>query len=152
METKIEFNLLQTDSEGRDYSVRNGLPSIQAAKELAAAWNTRVAHQFKIQQVTTTRQTVEIFTTEAASPPSRDEIAGNMSCVYAQSIDWEDEDFLALSPEDQAKVRDSINQDTDECQNCGWSFESHYLSDTDHGLICDRCENDLAEEDEEDED
>lgn len=153
METKIEFNLLQTASDGEEHSVRNGFLSITAAKDFAQSWAGRVAQEFKIQEVVTTRKTVEIFEVAAAQPIEWHEVASNMASVYAQSVDWSDEDYLALSETDRAKVREYVEHETDNCENCGWTFEVSYLSHTDYGNVCDRCESDLAEEeDESDED
>jgi predicted Zn-ribbon and HTH transcriptional regulator len=146
MEIKTEFNLLQTGSDGALQSVRNGLPSIQAAKDFAQSWAGRETQEFKIQQVTTYRQTIDIFEVEALPPMSLDEIAENMASVYGQNIDWKDEDFLRLSESDKAIVRDIVNAATDDCENCGWTFQSDYLSHTDHGNVCDRCESELEEE------
>jgi hypothetical protein len=61
METKTEFNLLETGSDGKTYSVRNGFLSIAAAKEHAKHWDSKGTREFKIEQVVTTRQTVDIF-------------------------------------------------------------------------------------------
>ena len=151
MEIKIEFNLLQTGSDGALQSVRNGLPSIQAAKDFAQSWAGRETQEFKIQRVVTIRSIEEILTVPAMTPPTLDEIAANLSTIYCSSIDWEDEDYLALSPEDQEKVRDIVNQETDVCESCGWTFESGYLSPTDYGNICDSCETEHKEEEEQDE-
>lgn len=143
-ENKIEYNLLEGTPTGT-YSVRNGFASVADAKQYAESCTGRSEREFKIQQVVTTRSTIEIFTVRAAPPPSLDDIAANMSAVYAQSIDWENEDYLALSESDKIVVRDMVHENSDECSNCGWTFESHYLSDGDDGLICDTCERELEE-------
>jgi hypothetical protein len=125
--------------------VRNGFASVADAKQYAEFCTGRSEREFKIQRVVTTRSTIEIFTIRAAPPPSLGDIAANMSAVYEQSIDWEDEDYLALGPTDKALVRDMVHENSDDCSNCGWTFENHYLSDGEHGLICDTCESDLEE-------
>ena len=137
---------------GHGYRKILELTSIAAIEKTAQNLQSREEQFFKIVCVTTTYTELKPFSV-AAYKPDWETVAANMSSVYAQSIDWTDEDYLALSPEDQAKVREYVEESTDDCEHCGWTFELHYLSDTDHGRICDRCESDLAdEEDEEDED
>jgi hypothetical protein len=143
----ISYNLLESLPTGA-YSVRNGFPSYAAAREFA---NTRLSQQeqeYKIQRVVTTRTIEEIFTISAMPPPSLEEIADNMASVYSQDIDWDDEDFLQLSESDKAIVRGMVNGQTDDCENCGGTFQSDYLSHTDHGHVCDRCESELEQEEE----
>ena len=147
-ENKIEYNLLEGTPTGT-FSVRNGFASVADAKAYAESCTGRSEREFKIQQVVTVRSTIEIFTVRAAPPPSLEDIAANMSAVYAQSIDWGDEDYLALSESDKMVVRDMVHENFDNCSNCGWIFEYHYLSDGKHGLICDTCERELEEEEEE---
>jgi len=126
--------------------------SIAAAEKYANEQKSREEQFFKIVCITTTYTELKPFSV-AAYVPDWEDIADEMSCVYAQSIDWNDEDYLALSEEDRDKARKRVEESTDDCEHCGWTFEDHYLSDTDHGRICDRCESDIEqEEDEEDED
>ena len=147
-ENKIEYNLLEGTPTGT-FSVRNGFASVADAKQYAESCTGRSEREFKIQQVVTTRSTIEIFIVRAAPPPNIYDIAANMSAVYVQSIDWEDEDYLALGPTDKMLVRDMVHENSDDCSNCGWTFEYHYLSDGEYGLICDTCERELKEEEEE---
>jgi len=147
-DTKIEYNLLESTPTGT-YSVRNGFASIAEAKQYAESCTGRSEREFKIQRVVTTRSTIEIFTVRAAPPPSLEDIAANMSALYAESIDWEDEEYLALSKSDKLLVRDMVRENTDDCSNCGWTFESHYLSESDDGQICDTCERELEDEESE---
>lgn len=148
-ETKIEYNLLEGTPSGT-YSVRNGFASVADAKQYAESCTDRSEREFKIQRVVTVRSTIEIFTVPAIPPPSLADIAAGMSAVYAQSIDWEDEDYLALGPTDRLLVRDMVHENSDDCSNCGWTFEYHYLADGHDGLVCDRCESDLEEDEGED--
>ena len=150
-ETSITYNLLESTATGT-YSVRNGFASAAEAKQYADSCTGRNEREFKIQRVVTVRSIDEIFTVRALPPPSIDDIAASMSDVYASSIDWEDEDYLALSESDKQKVRDRVEEATDSCENCGWTFEDHYLSHSHYGLVCDHCETELAENEEEEED
>ena len=149
--TSIKFELREHFSADK-YNVRKVSESELGLKKHALDLQGREEREFKIVSVITTESTLDIFTVPAYKP-DWETVARDIACVYAQSIDWDNEDFLALSVEDQAKVKEYVEHETDDCENCGWTFESHYLSDTGHGRICDRCESDLAdEEDEEDED
>lgn len=143
-DTKIEYNLLEGTPSGT-YSVRNGFASVADAKAYAESCTGRSEREFKIQRVVTVRTIIEIFTVRALPPPSLDDIAASMSAVYAQSIDWENEDYISLSESDKLIVRDMVHENSDDCCNCGWTFESHYLADGDDGRICDRCESELEE-------
>lgn len=143
-DTKIEYNLLESTPTGT-YSVRNGFANVADARKFAATREFRVEQEYKIQRVVTVRSIEEIFTVPAIDPPSLDDIAASMSAVYAQSIDWEDEDYISLSESDKLIVRDMVHENSDECSNCGWTFESQYLSDGDNGFICDNCERELEE-------
>lgn len=125
--------------------------SFAAAEKAAQNQQSREEQFFKIVCVTTTYTEMKPFSV-APYVPNWEEVAADMSAVYAQAIDWSNEDFLALSTEDQAKARDLVEHSTDDCECCGWTFEDHYLSDTDTGRICDRCESDLKDDEEEDED
>lgn len=149
MEQKIVYEL--HCDHGHGYRKIQNFTSIAAAEKSAQNQQSREEQHFKIVCVTTTYTELKPFSV-AAYVPGWEEVAESMSNLYAQSIDWSDEDFLALSPEDQAKAREFIEQSTDDCDNCGWTFQSDYLSDTDHGRICDRCESDLEEEEEDEED
>lgn len=148
--TQIRYELRQYfDAERFGVLLTSG--SELELKKFAGERQSRYEEEYKIVCVVTTETTLDIFTVPAYKP-DWETVAANMACVYAGSIDWKDDDFLALSVEGQTKVREYVEESTDDCENCGWTFELHYLSDTDHGRICDRCESDLAdEEDEEDE-
>ena len=147
-ETKTEYNLLEGTPSGT-YSVRNGFASVADAKAYAESCTGRSEREFKIQRVVTVRTTIEIFTVRALPPPSLEDIAASMSAVYAESIDWENEDYISLSESDKLKVRDMVHENSDDCCNCGWTFEYHYLSEGKHGLICDRCETYFEDEESE---
>lgn len=149
-ENKIEYNLLE-GTPTRTFSVQNGFASVADARAYAENRQIRQLVEYKIQEVITTRTTIDSFTIVGLAPPSLEEIAANMSTVYAQSIDWEDEDYLALSKSDKLLVCDMVNEATDDCSNCGWTFELHYLNDGVNDLLCDRCESELEEEEENDE-
>jgi len=146
-EAKIEYNLLEGTPTGT-YSVRNGFASVADAKQYAESCTGRSEREFKIQRVVTNRSTIEIFTVRALPPSSLEDIAASMSAVYAQSIDWKDEDYLALSESDKMVVQDMVHENSDDCCNCGLTFESHYLSDGYDGLICDTCELKMENDDE----
>lgn len=150
-ETTILYNLLESKETGT-YSVRNGFSSPTEAKQYADSCTGRDEREFKIQSVFTFRSIEEIFTIPGLPPPSLEDIAGNMASVYAQSIDWSDEDYTRLSEEDKAKVRQMVEEDTDDCENCGWTFQADYLSHGTYGNVCDSCERELAEADEEEDD
>jgi hypothetical protein len=143
-DNKIEYNLLEGTPTGT-YSVRNGFASVADAKQYAESCTGRSEREFKIQQVVTTRSTIEIFTVRARPRPSLYYIAVRLYVVYAESIDWKDEDYLALNESDKLLVQDMVHENSDDCSNCGWTFENHYLSDGDDGLICDTCERELEE-------
>lgn len=104
--------------------------------------------EFKIVSVITTESVLDIFTVPAIVY-SLEDIADQLSGVYAGSVDWENEHYLKLSAEDKHTVKSMV--DVDSCDNCGWEFHSQYLSFTDHGHICDCCESELEEEIEDDE-
>jgi methionine synthase II (cobalamin-independent) len=135
---------------GFGYHKLYDFPTIEQAEKHAQTLQSRHEQFFKIVCVTTTYTELKPFSV-AAYIPDWEDVARDMASVYAQSIDWTNEDYMALSEEDRAKARELIEQSTDDCENCGWTFEEHYLSYTDHGRICDRCESDLEEEDESDE-
>ena len=147
-ETKTEYNLLEGTPTGT-FSVRNGFASVADAKAYAESCTGRSEREFKIQRVVTIRTTIEIFTVRAAPPPSLEDIAASMSAVYAQSIDWADEDYISLSESDKLIVRDMVHENSNDCSTCGCTFEYYYLSERDHGLICDRCETDFEDEESE---
>lgn len=152
MTTEIKYQIYRVDGSDSSYPIGTLFNSELSAKNYAL--NIRKAHEqeYKIVSIitTTTTSTLDIFSVPA-HVPKWEEVAANLSAVYAQPVDWEDQEYLALSPEDQAKVHEYVEHATDDCENCGWTFEAHYLGFTDHGNICDRCEADLAEEDESDE-
>jgi hypothetical protein len=122
--------------------------TIEEARKAANSRQSRTEEFYKIVSVTVSTFDLPIFSVPAYIPDWQ-EVASDMSNVYAQDIDWSNEDYLALSETDREKARQLIEESTDACYNCGWTFETNYLSDTDHGLLCDRCESDLEEEDEE---
>ncbi len=148
MEQKIVYEL-HVD-HGHGYHKLHDFTSFAAAEKAAQNQQSREEQFFKIVCVTTTYTEMKPFSV-AAYIPDWEDVARDMACVYAQSIDWQNDDYMALSEEDRAKAKEYVEHATDDCENCGWTFEDHYLSDTDHGRICDRCESDLEEE-EEDED
>lgn len=150
-ETKTEYNLLEGAPTGT-FSVRNGFASVADAKAYAESCTGRSEREFKIQRVVTIRTTIEIFTVRAAPPPSLEDIAASMSAVYAQSIDWADEDYISLSESDKLIVRDMVHENSDDCSNCGCTFEYYYLADGHYGLICDCCERELEESEMENDD
>lgn len=147
---KIVYEL-QVD-HGHGYHKLHDFTSIAAAEKAAHNQQSREEQHFKIVCVTTTYTELKPFSV-AAYKPDWETVAANMAAVYAQSIDWTDEDYIALSEEDREKAQALVYESIDDCENCGWTFENHYLSDTGHGRICDRCEEDHdTEEDEDDED
>jgi len=152
METTREYKLLETFDGVKMHVVKGGFDSERAARAYAQTLAGQKEREYKTQLVTTMTSIVDIITVPALPPPSLDMIAQNIASVYAQSIDWTDEDFTSLSESDKQKVRDMVYEDTDDCENCGWTFQSDYLSDTDHGLICDRCEDNLQDDEEDDDD
>lgn len=149
MEQKTRYELHR--DYGNGFQKALDCPSIEKAEEYARNEKSREEQHFKIVAVTTIYTELKPFSVAAYIPDWTD-VAIDMASVYAQSIDWQNEDFLALSEEDQAKAREYIEDSTDDCEHCGWTFEYHYLSDTNHGRICGRCESDLEDEDESDED
>ena len=151
-ETTILYNLLEGKETGT-YSVRNGFSSVAEAKQYADSCTGRNEREFKIQRVVTVRSVDEIFTIPGLPPPSLDRIAdGIAGDCYGSSLDWSDEDFTRLSEVDKELVRGMVYAQTDDCSNCGWTFQADYLSHGTYGNVCDSCERELAEADEEEDD
>lgn len=153
MKETTQFRLLET-VDGINYfaATNNTFATLEDAKQKAQSMQSRELREISIERVVTTRAIEAVLQIQPLPKPTLEEIAAELSSVYAQSINWDDEDFLALSAENQAIVRDMVNESTDDCENCGWTFESNYLSATDHGTICDCCESDLAEEEDDEDD
>ena len=141
-DTTICYNLLESTPTGI-FSVRNGFTSKSDARLWAINREATQAVTYELQLVVTTRSIEECFTIPRLAPPTLAEIAEQMSEVYASSIDWEYEDYVALSDSDKLQVRDLM--ETDSCDNCGWDFNHHYLNDG----ICDFCESELEQEEDE---
>ena len=141
-DTKIVYELREYFESGSFYVRKKGETEseLRLAAENMAGDEDR---EFKIVSVITTESVLDIVY-------SLEDIAEELSGVYAGSVDWENEHYVKLSAEDKETVKSMM--DTDSCDNCGWEFNSSYLSFTDHGHICDRCESDLDEEEEESED
>lgn len=152
MAEKITYKLMQ--DFGLGFVERGDFESATDAEHWAKQQLSREYETYKIVRVHVVETELPEFTVPPYVP-GWEEVAANLSSVYAGSIDWTDEDYLALSEEDRAKAKREVIESTDDCECCGWTFQSDYLSDTDHGRVCDRCEADLEaqnEEDEEDED
>lgn len=153
MTETTEFRLLETVDGINYFAVTNSkFATLEDATQNAQSMQTREARKISIERVVTTRTIEAVLQIPPLPKLTLEEIAAELSSVYAQSIDWRDEDFLALSAENQAIVRDMVNESTDDCENCGWTFETDYLCATDHGTICDRCERELAEEEDDEDD
>lgn len=147
-DTKIIYELREYRESGK-YVVRQTGASeseLRVAGERMAADEPR---EFKIAAVITTESILDIFTVPAIVY-SLEDIAEELSDVYAGSVDWSNEHYLRLSAEDKETVKSMM--DTDSCDNCGWEFNNSYLSYTEHGHICDHCESDIAEEEESEDD
>lgn len=148
MITKIRYELRKYFDD-KQYTTLYTSESELALKKAANDTQSNYAEEYKIVSVITTETVLDIFTVPAYGP-DWETVAQDMSCVYAGSIDWQDNDYLALSEEDRHKVEEYIGNETGECEHCGWTFEEGYLSDTSHGRICDRCESNLEEGEEND--
>lgn len=143
-DTKIVYELREYFESGSFYIRKTGETEseLRLAAEKMATDNDR---EFKIVSVITTESILDIFTVPAIVY-SLEDIADQLSAVYAGTVDWENEHYVKLSAEDKTTVQSMM--DVDSCDNCGWEFESQYISFNDYGNICDRCESDLAEEEE----
>ena len=146
MTTTIRYELREYFSADK-YRVRQKGDGEAELRAHAAKLAADDPQEFKIVGVVTTESILDIFTVPAIVY-SLEDIAEELSDVYAGSIDWDNEHYLRLSDADKETVK--LMVDTDSCDNCGWEFNNNYLSHTDDGHICDRCESDLAEEEEED--
>ena len=147
-DTKIVYELREYFASGKYLMQQRGdsEAGLRVYSDKLAADEPR---DFKIVAVITTESILDSFTVPAIVY-SLEDIAEQMSDVYAGSVDWTNEHYLRLSEVDKETVKTLV--DVDSCDNCGWEFNNNYLSYTDDGHICDRCESDLAEEEEEDDD
>lgn len=121
------------------------------ARNYASTRQATADESFEIRSIITTETTLEAFTIPAYIPPPRslEDIAADMSDVYAGSVDYTNDDYVRLSKADQQIVQDLMN--VDDCEICGWTFQSDYLSSGDYGLVCDRCESDAEDMEQDDE-
>ena len=148
--TKIRYELREYYDSER-YGIRYTSDSESDVKLHALNIQDSLDIEYKIVAVIITETVLDIFTVPAYIPPPRslEDIADEMSDVYAGSVDYDNEDYVRLSKADQERVQEVI--DVDDCNICGWTFQSHYLSNGDHGLVCDRCESDAEDEEQDDE-
>lgn len=148
--TKIRYELREYHDSDR-YGIRYTSDSESDVKLHALNIQYPLAIEYKIVAVIITETVLDIFTVPAYIPPPRslEDIADEMSDVYAGSVDYTHEDYVRLSKEDQERVQNLMN--VDDCDICGWTFQSDYLSNGDHGLVCDRCESDAEDEEQDDE-
>jgi hypothetical protein len=148
--TKIRYELREYHTPDR-YGIRYTSDSESDAKLHALNIQDSLDIEYKIVAVIVTETVLDIFTVPAYVPPalSLEELADEMSSVYAGSVDYDNEQYVKLSKADQQIVQDLMN--VDDCEICGWTFQSDYLSSGDHGLVCDRCESDAEDEEQDDE-
>ena len=152
METTREYKLVIQDAADKPVRViRSGFATEALAKAAGMLYQDRDEQEFKIQYVTIITSTVDIFTVPALPPPPLDRIAdGIAGDCYGASLDWSDEDFTRLSEVDKELVRGMVYAQTDDCSNCGWTYRTEDLcEDSVHGLICDNCESNLQDDEDE---
>ena len=148
-DTVISYQLREYYEPGKFHTRKTGTTESEL-RVMAESLASDEDREFKIVAVITTESVLDIFTIPAIVY-TLEELAEKLSDVYASSVDWDDEQYLRLSAEDKEIVKNLV--DVDSCDNCGWEFNTHYLNETEHGTICDRCETDLeAEEDGEEDD
>ena len=149
--TKIRYELREYHDSER-YGIRYTSDSESDVKLHAFNIQDSLDIEYKIVAVIITETVLDIFTVPAYIPPPRslEDIADEMSDVYAGSVDYDNEDYVRLSKAEQERVQEMMN--VDDCDICGWTFQSDYLSnDLDHGLVCDRCESDAKDMEPDDE-
>lgn len=148
--TKIRYELREYHDKDR-YGIRYTSDSESDAKLHALNIQDSLDIEYKIVAVIVTETVLDVFTVPAYIPPPRslEDIAADMSDVYAGSVDYTNDDYVRLSKADQQIVQDLMN--VDDCDICGWTFQSDYLSSVDHGLVCDRCESDAEDMEQDDE-
>lgn len=133
-ETTIEYLLLQANHKGEFFHRQFG-PSEASLYAFAQAQKDSEDNHYKIAAIVTTRTVVDVFTVKA-SVKTVEDIAAEMSVVFASAVDYSHIDYVALSPSDQTIVQNLINEQIFDCAECGWSF----TNDENNGdEMCEEC-------------